>query len=168
MESTGLIAALFFGGAIAMAGMPPLSGFVGKLLVLDALRDHALWVWVWAFVLVTSLLAVVGFARAGSDLFWKSHDASTTAEDVAPEARVLRAEAALSPAAAIGSIIALLALIAVLTVFAGPMMRVAEATAAQLHGRDAYIEAVLGARPDQPEEIDATRSEPSETEAAEE
>lgn len=168
MESTGLIAALFFGGAIAMAGMPPLSGFVGKLLVLDALRDHALWVWVWAFVLVTSLLAVVGFARAGSDLFWKSHDASTTAEDVAPEARVLRAEAALSPAAAIGSIIALLALIAVLTVFAGPMMRVAEATAAQLHGRDAYIEAVLGARPDQPEEIDTTRSEPSENEAAEE
>jgi multicomponent K+:H+ antiporter subunit D len=34
----GLFAALFFAAAIAMAGMPPLSGFLGKLLVLDALR----------------------------------------------------------------------------------------------------------------------------------
>jgi multicomponent K+:H+ antiporter subunit D len=37
----GLFAALFFAAAIAMAGMPPLSGFLGKLLVLDALRARA-------------------------------------------------------------------------------------------------------------------------------
>ena len=36
MPQTGLISALFFAAAIALAGMPPLSGFLGKLLVLDA------------------------------------------------------------------------------------------------------------------------------------
>ena len=29
---------LFFLAAIAMTGMPPLSGFIGKLLVLDGVR----------------------------------------------------------------------------------------------------------------------------------
>ena len=68
----GLFAALFFGAAIAMAGMPPLSGFLGKLLVLDSLRAPG------AVRLGVerdprgSLLTIVGFARAGSTLFWKS------------------------------------------------------------------------------------------------
>lgn len=137
----GMVAALFFAGAIAMAGMPPLSGFVGKLLVLDALRDHALWVWVWSFILGTSLIAVVGFARAGSVLFWKSHD-QTTAPD--PQLRAIGDDAAPAPNLAIGAIWGLMALIAVLTVFSGPAMRVAEATAAQLFDRQGYITAVLG------------------------
>ena len=41
----GLIAALFFAAAIALAGMPPLSGFVGKLLILDAAREQMVPVW---------------------------------------------------------------------------------------------------------------------------
>jgi hypothetical protein len=68
----GLFAALFFAGAIAMAGMPPLSGFLGKLLVLDALREPGVIGWAWTAILVGSLLTIVGFARAGSVLFWKS------------------------------------------------------------------------------------------------
>ncbi len=72
MAQSGLVASLFFAAAIAMAGMPPLSGFLGKLLVMDAVRSHPL-VWtIWAVILITSLVAVVGFARAGSALFWKT------------------------------------------------------------------------------------------------
>lgn len=144
MARNGLIAALFFGGAIAMAGMPPLSGFVGKLLVMDALRDHALWVWIWGAILVTSLIAVVGFARAGSTLFWKAHDATTQDNPPEAEARINVIDEHVHPGAALASIGALLGLIIVLTVFAGPVMRQAEATAAQLHDRQAYIMAVLG------------------------
>jgi multicomponent K+:H+ antiporter subunit D len=55
-----MIAALYFGAAIGMAGMPPLSGFLGKLLVLDAARDHALMALIWTSVIVTSLIAIVG------------------------------------------------------------------------------------------------------------
>ena len=51
--------------------MPPLSGFVGKLLILEAATDQAHWPWLWAVVLGGSLLAMIGFARAGSLVFWK-------------------------------------------------------------------------------------------------
>jgi multicomponent K+:H+ antiporter subunit D len=47
----GLFAALFFAAAIAMAGMPPLSGFLGKLLVLDALRGAGVIGWAWTAIL---------------------------------------------------------------------------------------------------------------------
>lgn len=76
----GLLAALFFATAIAIAGMPPLSGFLGKLLVLDATRDAGL-VLIWSTILVTSLITIVGFAMAGSTVFWKAH---ATPADPAP------------------------------------------------------------------------------------
>src|SRR6056297_2201429 len=68
----GLFAALFFAGAIGMAGMPPLSGFLGKLVILDAIRDSNFMTLGWVAILLGSLLTIVGFARAGSILFWKS------------------------------------------------------------------------------------------------
>ena len=73
MAGTALTAGLFFVGAIAMAGLPPLSGFLGKLLVLDAAFGTDLVVWIWVIVLSSSLISIVGFARAGSVLFWKAH-----------------------------------------------------------------------------------------------
>ena len=57
----GLFAALFFAGAIAMAGMPPLSGFLGKLLILDGLRDSAAMTAAWIAILVGSLLLILQF-----------------------------------------------------------------------------------------------------------
>jgi multicomponent K+:H+ antiporter subunit D len=144
MPGSGLIAALFFAAAIAAAGLPPLSGFVGKLLVLDALADHALWVWVWAVVLGTSLLAVVGFARAGSILFWKAHAVPPDEADTVPsETRITALAQQPAPGLALGAAGALLAGTVALTVFAGPAMRLAEATAEQLFARTPYIEAVL-------------------------
>ncbi|MCB1405798.1 MAG: monovalent cation/H+ antiporter subunit D [Rhodobacteraceae bacterium] len=138
MSGGGLVSALFFVAAIAAAGMPPLSGFLGKLLVLDAVRDQSWWVWAWGFVLGTSLLAVVGFARAGSALFWKPHDTMTpTADDfrIAPGA---------TSGVGLGVIGVLLALIVALAVFAAPATRYAQSTAAQLFHPVSYIHAVMG------------------------
>jgi multicomponent K+:H+ antiporter subunit D len=131
----GLFAALFFGAAIAMAGMPPLSGFLGKLLVLDALRDPGVIGWAWTAILVGSLLTIVGFARAGSVLFWKS----TALPD--PET-----EATHSPASAlqVAPVMLALATLAALAVFAGPVSAYLQDTSAQLFDRDGYVTAVLG------------------------
>ncbi|MDZ4093640.1 MAG: monovalent cation/H+ antiporter subunit D, partial [Paracoccaceae bacterium] len=76
IAQNGLIAALFFAGAIATAGMPPLSGFLGKLLILDAIRGPGMAL-IWGSVLITSLIMIMGFSRAGSTLFWKSHASAT-------------------------------------------------------------------------------------------
>ncbi|KAA8606222.1 cation:proton antiporter [Salipiger aestuarii] len=148
----GLLAALFFGAAIAVAGMPPLSGFLGKLLVLDALGNHPLAAWIWALVLGGSLLTIVGFARAGSVLFWKSTTPGLALpDDPAPEDP---APAPVTPAQAAPAI-ATLAALGLLTVFAGPLMRYTQATAAQLYDPAPYVNAVLVDQPgtkDLPEE----------------
>jgi lipopolysaccharide/colanic/teichoic acid biosynthesis glycosyltransferase len=74
---------LFMAAAIATIGLPPLSGFIGKLLILSsatALPQWGwAWPWTWAVILGTTLIAVIGFARAGSAIFWKvSEGAATT------------------------------------------------------------------------------------------
>ena len=132
----GLVAAIYFAAAIAVAGMPPLSGFLGKLLILDAVRtDPQAWI-IWAVILVSSLIAILGLAQAGSMIFWKTEPA---AEDAPPAAGpapslALPASAAMSLGAAIVA----------LTVFAGPVTAYLETAAAQLYDPADYLAAVLG------------------------
>lgn len=141
MPQTGLISALFFTAAIALAGMPPLSGFLGKLLVLDATRNDVLANWIWAVVLAGSLITILGMARAGSQLFWKGHGLpARTAEEPGELPPPAVPVARLPFVACFGLLSGLVAL----TVFAGPATRYAEATAAQLFTPTAYIETVLG------------------------
>ncbi|MBL9050065.1 MAG: monovalent cation/H+ antiporter subunit D [Tabrizicola sp.] len=123
----GLIGGLFLVTAIAVAGMPPLSGFIGKLLVLEAFRAQA--PLVWTVVLVSSFLMILGLARAGSLIFWKAESGSRDPEPFAPEP--------LAFAATIGLLLA----IAALTVFAGPVTDWLSGTAAALHAPEAYIAA---------------------------
>lgn len=124
----GLIAGLFMASAIASAGMPPLSGFIGKLFILEATRDHASLI--WPVILGSSLILILGFARAGSTVFWKAYAA-------APLEPPQHKTEALS-FTAIG---ALLAGLIALTIFAGPVTIWMEATAASLHNPAAYIAA---------------------------
>ncbi|MDG1376905.1 MAG: monovalent cation/H+ antiporter subunit D [Yoonia sp.] len=134
MRGQAMTAGLFFAAAIAMAGLPPLSGFLGKLLVLDAAYNSTLVVWIWVIVLASSLIGVVGFARAGSILFWKSNSMTPTEtiEDVTQPAT-------LSYAAVAG----LLALLVAHTVFAGQVHGYTTKIAAQLFAPAPYIATVL-------------------------
>ncbi|WP_103334724.1 monovalent cation/H+ antiporter subunit D [Pseudotabrizicola formosa] len=129
IAQAGLISALFMVSAIATAGMPPLSGFIGKLLVLDALRDSA--ALIWSVILVTSLIMIVGFARAGSTLFWKAHAS-------APEGDAPHHPAQALAFVAVGL---LLAGLVGLTVLAGPVIDWIEGTSAGLFDTSAYINA---------------------------
>lgn len=135
IAQNGLISALFFAGAIAMAGLPPLSGFIGKLLVLQATRGSAWVVTIWAVILVTSLIALLGFSRAGTVIFWKSSAVPPGGALIPPEDR---------PALPIVMVCALLAGLVLLTVLAGPITGWMQGTAAQLMHPGAYIAAVLG------------------------
>jgi len=135
---------LLFGGvflvlAVAVSGMPPLSGFLGKIMVMQALRDASYGAWTWAALLVSGLVVALVLARAASALFWESGNAENAPEAVAPSATGRRA------------IVALLLLAAgspVLTLAAAPVAAYARATADQLHARTPYLHAVLGAQPD--------------------
>ncbi len=129
-----ITAGLFFVAAIAMAGLPPLSGFLGKLLVLDAAFGTDLMVWVWAVVLCASLISILGFARAGSVLFWKAQSVAV------PEGTDTISPPATMCYVAIGGLITLLALH---TVFAGHVHRYTIAVADQLFSPEPYISTVV-------------------------
>lgn len=129
-----LSAGFFFTAAIAMAGLPPLSGFIGKLLILDASFSSPLGVWVWATVLISSLISVVGFGRAGSMVFWKAKSVAH------PEGHTPAAPpSALSYVAVAG----LLALLVAHTVFAGKTHAYMTGLSTQLFAPDAYLSTVL-------------------------
>ena len=115
-------------------GLPPLSGFVGKILILQALQDRPHWALLWSVVLVGSLFALIGFARAGSILFWKCEADRGEHEPDRPS----------NDTAGICAVAALVAGPVLLALFAGPAMTAMDATARQLFTPQRYIEAVLG------------------------
>lgn len=134
VSQSGLMGALFLAVAVALAGMPPLSGFIGKLLLLDVWRDDAFVI--WPAVLVSSFLMLLGLARAGSRLFWKPAETGAAADPAPHEPLALAAT------------FALLAALVTLTLAAGPVTDWLDATAEALHAPEAYIAANrIGAAP---------------------
>ena len=65
-----LLGGAFLVIAIAAIGLPPLSGFVGKALLLQSTRQVAEQVWVWPALLISSLTTLIAFSMAGSMFFW--------------------------------------------------------------------------------------------------
>jgi multicomponent K+:H+ antiporter subunit D len=118
--------------AASAAGLPPLPGFIGKLMLLEAAAVHPWVVPVWAVVLGAGFLTLVGLARAGSILFWQVR-ADLPACTVSGGSLRLQ-----------GAMVLLLALTVAVSVFAGPVQRYTAAAAVQLGDRAAYGRAVLG------------------------
>lgn len=135
MPGAGVLGGLFFVVAVAIAGLPPLSGFLGKFMLLKAALESPLLPWVWGVVLATGLMGMIALARSGSLLFYRTHSAPDPAPLTPPT------PAALAPVAG------LLLLVIGLTIWAGPLSAYATATAVQLLAPQQYIEAVLGTVP---------------------
>jgi multicomponent K+:H+ antiporter subunit D len=124
--------------ALLLAGLPPLSGFIAKFLLLSALFqpadaahgpvDATSWA-MMALLLVSGLAAIIAMMRAGIRTFWMP------LESTVPRVRVIE----------IVPIAALLLLCATLTVQAGPIMRFMQATADSLHSPQHYVRDVLSA-----------------------
>lgn len=127
-----LVGLMFMTAAIAVAGLPPLAGFIGKLLILASAARLPDWGWAWGVILMTTLLGVIGFARAGSVVFWKAAP-SDAALSVRPARRDL-----IAPAAA-------LVLLVALSAGAGAATAYGNAAAVQVLDRAAAARAVLGA-----------------------
>jgi multicomponent K+:H+ antiporter subunit D len=124
-----LLGSLFLLTALVVTGMPPLSGFLGKLMILQASVDSEWTVWVFAVLLVTSLLGIMAIARTGSRLFFKTD--STVGE-----------AAGIHSVDLVGPTLLLLAGIA-LVLFAEPVYQFGHQAAAQVAQPVDYLNAVL-------------------------
>jgi multicomponent K+:H+ antiporter subunit D len=151
-----LLGLLTLVAAASAAGLPPWPGFIGKVMLLQAAAPHAAAAWVWAVVLGVGFLTLLAWVRAGSLVFWSglapsprlrtegggegsSGGALPPSPQPSPALRERGQGAAGSPLPAA----LLLALGALLAVFAHPVQQYATAAAGQLADRAAYARAVL-------------------------
>ena len=128
LRQSALLGALFFIAAISVIGMPPLSGFIGKLLLLNAAGVEANRVLLWVILLAGSLATLMALSRSGSTIFWRTDN------------RVAAAPAA--DKGALLAVIGLLGCILLTTLFAGQVLSYTQAMAEQLLEPQAYSEAM--------------------------
>lgn len=136
MPRHALWGGLYFAGAVAIAGLPPLSGFIGKFLILRASPGHPA---VWAAILIGALAGVIALARGGSRLFFHNklpESASTNGSALPPLVASGTSTRELIP------IVGLLTIILALTVAAGPVFDFSRAAAVQLSTPERYVSAV--------------------------
>jgi multicomponent Na+:H+ antiporter subunit D len=152
-----LLALVFFVPALNLGGVPPFSGFIGKVALLEAGSQDGstlAWILVGASV-VTSLLTLYVMARVWTKAFWRARaDApegdlaaaapSALIDDSEDVAYAERSDVGRMP---VGMLLPTGALIAVglaLTVLAGPIFAFSERAADEVLDRGQYISAVLG------------------------
>ncbi|VVN09774.1 Na(+)/H(+) antiporter subunit D [Pseudomonas fluorescens] len=132
----------FIACALLIIGMPPLSGFIGKLGLMHALLNplglgngadepvsNAAW-GLLALLIVSGLASLIAFSRLGIQRFW------TPEERPSPLLRRLECV----------PIFALLGLSILLTFKAEPLLRYTQAAAQTLNNPQQYVMAVLGTR----------------------
>ncbi|RZI90151.1 MAG: monovalent cation/H+ antiporter subunit D [Pseudomonas sp.] len=133
----------FIACALLIIGMPPLSGFIGKLSLISALFNPlgldvapeqplsaAGWCLV-ALLVLSGMASLIAFGRVGIQRFWKPEER--------PSPLLRRYECL--------PIAILLGLCLFLSVRAEPLLRYTQDTAASLQAPQAYIEAVMSSMP---------------------
>ncbi|TXR54549.1 monovalent cation/H+ antiporter subunit D [Reinekea thalattae] len=130
LAQPGLIGSFFFIAAIAAVGLPPLSGFVGKALILKSVIAANQQLWVWSVILLGSLVALIAFSRAGTMLFWHVSGAKADDSKKAKPAQVI-------------AISLLLLATPILTIFAHPVTLYTEQAAGDIHNSMYQVQDVI-------------------------
>ncbi|GAB3616318.1 Na+/H+ antiporter subunit D [Okibacterium endophyticum] len=152
LKESPLVAVLFFVGAINLGGIPPFSGFLGKVGLFEAgvaAGTPLAYVLIAAGAL-TSLLTLYALARVWNMAFWRDNT------EVADYQSPLLASLSESPDDSgttkvkeisrlmVGATTGLIALTVMLTVFAGPLFDLAARAAGDVEKHSTYVNIVYG------------------------
>jgi multicomponent Na+:H+ antiporter subunit D len=131
---SGPLAVLFLIPALSLAGLPPFSGFIGKLGVVSVGLDQRSW-WIVAAALAVSLMTLVSMLKIWTGAFWGEPD---------PQPRDPGAPGLLAGhplmSAVTGAVVTGTVLIAL---FAGPLFRFCERAAVDVTTVGSYLDAVV-------------------------
>lgn len=135
------LSVLFFIAAMALSGIPPLSGFFAKFALLSAAWSAEQYV-LGGISLVVSLLTIIAVYRVWHEGFWKPeivHDVDPFMEEIVlSKLDNLQRKLILVPT------MVLVGLAIGIGLFANASYELADRTAGQLLDRTRYVEAVLG------------------------
>lgn len=130
MHRIVLLGGTFVFVGIAMTGMPPLSGFFGKVLILVSAINSIWFAWILGVVLISGLVMIIAVARSGSLLFYNT------------QPHLPRSSAPFNRNAFM-AVLLLLSVSPILVIFADPITAVTDAIALQIYQPMQYIETVL-------------------------
>ena len=133
-RSHPFLGVVFLVPAFSLAGIPPLSGFWGKMVLVKAGIEAEAW-GITAVALVVSLLTLYSMTKLWNEAFWKPRPLDASGP---------RTEPASVPATLMGPVLALAAVTVAVGLGAGPVFDLASRAAAQLSDPSQYIAAVLG------------------------
>jgi len=135
-----LLAVAFMFGALSLAGMPPMSGFVAKLLLIRAAIDEASYV-VAGIVTLVGLLTLLAMLRVWNAVFW-GHEGEATWSDEDDDGQPRRMRFGL-----VAPALALAVLSLLLGIAAQPLVAAADTAAAVLLDPARYAATVAGRLP---------------------
>jgi multicomponent Na+:H+ antiporter subunit D len=137
MQRTPFLAAMFLLAALSLVGVPPFSGFIAKLSLVEAGVASGEYVVVGVSLLV-SLLTLVAMIRIWSGVFWKPAEEPRQHAEARPLGRFG------GPALMVIPTAVLLACSLAVAVGAGAIFTLAEHTARDLMHPAGYVRAVTG------------------------
>ncbi len=132
-----VVAALFVLPALSLAGIPPLSGFLAKLAIVEAGLSAEQWL-VVAAALLAGLGTVFSMSKTWSGVFWGRPD------DPTPELERSEDEPLRAPLLMTAATCAMVAVTFIVPIFAMAVYDLSERAALDLVDPTAYVTAVLG------------------------
>lgn len=131
----------YFTIALMMAGLPPFSGFLGKVFILQATAETPYQGWIIAVILIVSLLSIIAFTRVGFILFWRASPPEENPKESAYIAYQSLPDTA--PHRNDKAIYVLLIALMSYVVFAAPIQSYTTSTAQQIQNHALYQQAIL-------------------------
>ncbi|UIZ96695.1 monovalent cation/H+ antiporter subunit D [Acinetobacter johnsonii] len=141
MKQHKVVALTYFTIALMMAGLPPFSGFLGKVFILQATAHSPYQLLIIVTVLVVSLLSIIAFTRVGFVLFWRATKPEDNPDEAAYAAYQALPEQA--PKRNDKTIYLLLVGLIAYMVFAGPIQKYTYQTAEQIQNNVLYEQTLL-------------------------
>lgn len=141
MKQNTLVSIVYFIIALMMAGLPPFSGFFGKVFILQASGQSEHQMLIIFTVLLVSLLSILAFTRVGFILFWRS--SRPEQDENSEEFSKYEALPSKAPARNDRVIYLLLLSLTAYVVFAAPIYQYNYQTAAQIKTNPIYEAALL-------------------------
>ena len=141
MKQHKVVALTYFTIALMMAGLPPFSGFLGKVFILQATAHSPYQLLIIVTILVVSLLSIIAFTRVGFVIFWRATKPEDNPDEAAYAAYQALPEQA--PKRNDKTIYLLLVGLIAYMVFAGPIQKYTYQTAEQIQNNVLYEQTLL-------------------------